>query len=778
MASTVVVSVADLARPFPLKLVIDRVFASGRVPPFHITGGDVRLIAFVGVLVLVIALADAVASYQMDVRLQRAGEDIMHDLRVALYAHLQRLSLVFHERRHPGDLVTRLTGDVSAVGSLFSDSLGTLVSSALLLVGMVVVAILIDPVLAAVSFAVTPVLAYVAFSFRSRIKAIAKRERAKDGEIASLTTETLSAMRVVKALGSERFEHRRLHEKSEERREAGVEAAQVEGKFGGLIDVLGAVGSATVLVLGVFRVAAGVLSPGDLVVMFSYVKKIYRPLRDIARQANKVSQATVRADRVAEILSADDILNDKPDGYSGPRSAGHLTLHDVAFAYDPARPVLAGFSLDIPAGQKVALVGRSGAGKSTLAALIARFYDPTEGRVEVDGRDARDCSVKWLRDQMGIVLQDTVLFTGTVAENISYGVDADEEDIVAAARAADADDFIRALPDGYATELGPRAVGLSGGQRQRIAIARTLLRDPPILLLDEPTTGLDAASEAEVLGGLDVLMKDRTTIIITHSLALAQTADRILVMQNGKLIQEGTPSDLLAVEGPFRKLAQDQGLIAAGRRTELRDPRMPHVDRLLDASAVEPALARCLNGSSITAIEIRRLRYWPGERMIVHFGVEVDGIWTDATATTATSVDLARRATKPRSVEIAAAALGRTPATEPLRYDEDLEALIQWLPVDLSMPPLAIAPDVLSEHLDAAGVPRPAGTPGLIRYKPRKRATFRWDGTVLKFYKSVVAFERGWQGLNETLEIPGMRTAKPLAMIPDLQLTVQTFLDG
>jgi ATP-binding cassette subfamily B protein len=560
--STVIVAAADVLRPFPLKLVIDEVFAGGSVPQsFEVGPEELWVIASVAGLVLAIALMEAAGGYIMDVRLMRAGERIIHDLRVAIYAHLQRLSLGFHQQRHTGDLVTRVTGDVNAVGSIFSSSLGTLVSAGLTLIGMVVVGFILDPLLALVTFATAPVLAVIAFRFKSRMRKLARRQRTMEGEIASLAAESLASIQQVKALGSERHEHERLARKSEERMEAGYEATLVEGRFTRVIDLLGAVGTVAVLVVGVYRVEAGALTPGDLVVMLSYSRRIYRPLRQMAREWARIARAAARAERVAELLAADEVLEERGQAEREGVAAGRLECDAVSFAYEAGRPALQDVTLTIPAGQRVALVGRSGAGKSTLAALVARFYDPNEGRVLIDGVDARDLPLAWLRDQVGLVLQDSVLFTGTVAANIAWGIDADLDDVVRAAEAVGADAFIRELPNGYDTELDPGGSGLSGGQRQRIAIARTLLRDPAILLLDEPTTGLDAESEAQVIAGLDVLMRGRTTVMIVHGLALARRAERAVVLQAGRVVQDGAPAVLLGEEGTFRRLAAEQGLV-------------------------------------------------------------------------------------------------------------------------------------------------------------------------------------------------------------------------
>lgn len=565
--STIAVSLATLAGPWPLKLAIDHLIGSHQ-GTFTLRGADFALLAGLAGLVLAIATVDAVATYFSDFWLDRSGERIVHDLRVATYAHLQRLSLAFHDRRPKGDLVTRITGDVNEVGKLFSDVIGTFAQAVLTLLGMAAVSFVLDPLLAAAAFLVSPLLFAVTVHYQRRVKQMARRQRAMEGEIASLANEALSAMQVVKAFGAERFEHERVLRRSAERLEVGVKGSRLEARFSGMVDVLGSVATAVVLALGVLRVASGRLSPGDLVVFVSYTNRLYRPLRDIARQTSYAARSMARLDRIGEVLASDEVLRERPGAFRGGRAHGDLELRHVEFRYGRDRPALVDVSLSLPAGTRLALVGPSGAGKSTVGALVARFYDPADGRVLIDGRDARDCSPAWLREQVGLLLQDTILFSGTVADNIAYGVGADRAAIVAAAMVACADEFVAELPQGYDTVLGPGGIGLSGGQRQRIGIARVLLRDPPILVLDEPTTGLDAHSEARVLRGLAALVRGRTTIVITHLAALASSADRVAVMEGGRVVEEGTPAELLGRPSGFRQLVHEQ---AWKHDTDVRD---------------------------------------------------------------------------------------------------------------------------------------------------------------------------------------------------------------
>ncbi len=553
---TIAMTAATLAGPWPLKLAIDQL--AERPSPFALTPEDVRRLLALVALVIVIAAVSAVGSYYAEFWLTRAGERIVHALRVATYAQLQRLSLAFHARRQTGELLTHVTGDVNAVGYLFAETLGTLAAAGLLLVGMVAVCLVLDPLLTLAAFAIAPTLFVVIFHYQRKVKSAAREQRAMEGEIASVANEALSAMPVVKAFGTEDFEHERVARRSEERLAVGVQASRLEARFGGIVDLLGAVSTALVLGCGILAVAAGRITPGDLVVFVAYAGRLYKPLRDIARQSTRVARAMARLDRVGEVLRSDEVLEERGRRASG-RARGELVLEAVTFSYTPDRVAVRDLDLRIPAGARVALVGASGAGKSTVGALVARFYDPAAGRVALDGRDAREYALPWLREQVGVLLQDTILFTGTVAENIAYGRPASDDAIRLAAGLAGADEFVRALPDGYATLLGPGGTGLSGGQRQRIGIARVLLRDPPVLVLDEPTTGLDAESEARVLAGITSLVEGRTTVLITHSLALARTADLVAVLDQGRLVETGPPEELLARESRFQALMAAPG---------------------------------------------------------------------------------------------------------------------------------------------------------------------------------------------------------------------------
>jgi ATP-binding cassette subfamily B protein len=758
-------ALAELARPWPLKFVLDYIVL-GHTGPFALGSRELFVLAGVGGLVLAIALVSAFTENAASLWLQRAGERIGHDMRVGVYDRLQRLSLRFHERRQKGDLVTRVTGDANAVGDMFATSVGRVVQEAVLLVGMLVITFWLDPLLALAWLAVVPFLAVVAFRFRARIKAAARKQRAQEGEIASVANEALSAMAVVKAYGSETFELERVQARSEQRMRLGMEASRLQAHFNSLVGILSALGTTAVLVLGVFRVAAGAISPGDLVVFVSYARKADSPLRHIASEAVRIARSMARAERIAEILSADEVLEERPGAYRGGRADGELVFERVSFAYDPSRPALRDVSLGVPAGSRLAVVGASGAGKSTLGALIARLYDPTAGRVLIDGRDVRDCSGAWLREQVGVLLQDTVLFTGTVADNIAYGADVSSEALAAAARTAAADEFVAALPEGYATELGPQGVGLSGGQRQRIGIARTLLRDPPVLLLDEPTSALDGEAEVQLFEGLEQLMAGRTTILVTHSLELARRADRVVMLEAGRIVAEGPPDVVLA-----RGLPEDG---PPPRPPAPSDPALPQLGRLLDTAAMLPVLRRSLGReATVDELAVARVSYKPGRRVAVHFRALVDGGEENAVVRAGSNGPAVPRG-------LAEVVNGRSPAATPVVRDDELGAVVSWLPCDAALPALVEEPRALVERLARSGVQLRGDVdrPSLLGYKPDARVVLRLGDHVLKGYGNSSRFDRAVVGLASSSVLASIPTARFEASVPELRLTVQSAVGG
>jgi ABC-type multidrug transport system fused ATPase/permease subunit len=782
MAATLVVTLTEILYPLPIAYVLDNVVTTDgeTVRTDHFDRDDVLALLVVAAAFLGIYVVRAAAEFGQALWLQAAGERIMHALRLATYAQLQRLSISFHHRLRTGDLVTRMTADADAVGQMFATSIGKFVTAAGLLVGMFTFSLIIDPLLTLIAFAVAPLLTYLSVVFRRRQGAASRHQRKREGEIAALSGEVLGAVREVQAFGSEEYEQERLREISEQRVRAGISTSKIEGFFAGLVDVTGGIAVVLVLVFGAWQVRRGALTFGELTVVLYYSQKLYRPLSVLAREAAKVQKALARGERIAEVLAADEVLEDRPDGYRGARAAGEIQLDRVTFGYTPERIALRELSLLIPAGQRVAVIGRSGAGKSTVAALIARFYDPYQGRVVIDGRDARECSLAWLRSQVGMVLQEGTLFSGSVAENIAYGLRADMDAIVDAATRAGAHGFISELPDGYDTELGQRGVGLSGGQRQRIAVARTILRNPSILVLDEPTTGLDVQSEAEVMRGLEALMRGRTTVMITHSPSLTRTADRVIEIEGGQIARQGTPAELAAELRDLRRALAAEAEVG-GRVAPPPDPALPQLERLLDPEEVGPVLQRSLGWETpMPVVRVHSVRYRPRRNVVVHYDVVLDGKLYDAVAIAAADRDLARWVTEPAYRRLADLVDGRSPARDPLSYAPEVQAMIQWLPLDIAIPALAQNPVQLRLRLQAAGVDITADGDGprLLGYEPRRRAVVRLDGHVVKIHAEEKRFAAAVAAAARVSRLDGVRTATSEAVLGELNLTCEALLDG
>jgi len=477
------------------------------------------------------------------------------NLRAALYNHLHALGTGFHNTQRTGDLMTRITKDIDNLQDFISSSLLTIVSSLLILAGMLGVMLWLDVPLTLVVVLLTPFLFMLVLRYTTRIKRMASVQRSHEGEVSAIAQESLSSIQVVKAFGREDFELRRFLDYAKRSLVASLDVSQLEARFGWLVDIITAIGMAGVIVFGAQRVLSNAITPGDLVVFTSYLKSFYRPMRDFSKEINKASKALVRADYVIQVLETTPAVRDYPGARNAPRLRGDIAFDHVSFSYGRDKSTLKDISFQVAPGQVVALVGPTGAGKTTITNLVPRFYDPHSGGVRVDGKDIRQYTLQSLRAQISLVLQESILFRANIAENIAYGQpNASFNQIVDAARAAHADGFIQALPEGYSTVVGERGVTLSGGQRQRIAIARALVRNTPILLLDEPTVGLDAETERLVWDALLRLMAGRTTIVIAHRLAMAQRADLILVVDKGRIVERGRHPELIQARGLYSRL--------------------------------------------------------------------------------------------------------------------------------------------------------------------------------------------------------------------------------
>ena len=556
-----------LAEPWPLKIIFDNVLGGiplrTPVPTLNrVLGGDrTALLVVTTIAILVFALVRGVFYYYQNVLASRVGQQVVLDIRRRLFAHMQRLSLSFHAKSSTGDLLTRLTGDVNMLRELLVASLLSFISEVVVLVGFVSVMFWMEWRLALASVVVIPVVFTLVTVYSGRIRDATRKQRKREGELASRLHQALNGIHIVQLFAREDQEDERLRGLNKRSLRSGLKATRLEAQLNRAVELSLAGGTAVTLWLGALQVIAGRLTPGELIVFVSYMQSFYRPLRRISRVAERATKADSCVERITNVL---DQASDVWDGWVvAPRSSGAfkgaLRFRDMTFEYKPGRPVLREIDFAIAPGQTVALVGPTGAGKSTLLGLVPRLWDPSSGVVEVDGRDVRDYTLKSLRDQIAVVPQDGMLFSGTIRENILYGKpEATVVDLEAAARAARIHDHIVSLPEGYDTSVGERGVTLSGGQRQRLAIARALVKDAPIVLLDEPTTGLDAESESLVMEALDRLLEGRTALVIAHRLATVRRADLILVLDEGRVVESGTHEDLLASGGRYRALYDRQ----------------------------------------------------------------------------------------------------------------------------------------------------------------------------------------------------------------------------
>lgn len=579
LVAVVGISVADLFQPWPLKIVLDNVIAGRRLPPWlagflQAAFGDNKnaiLLFAVGAL-LVVTVVDAICSYVQSYLMTSVGEWVGHQLRRTVYHHVERLSLTFYDLRQTGDLINRMTRDIDAVQNLVTSTLMDTIVDLLTLTGMLAVMFYLNWRFSLLALAVAPLLFGVAFRYKRRVKQLSRRARAKESEVVSTIEEVFSSIRVVKAFAREEFEERRFEQGSREQVEATLEARALKARLSPLIDIIIAGGLCIVLWSGARLVLSGGMTAGALVVFMLYLRKLYSPLKDLAKMTNAFSRASVGLEAIAELMREPEQVSDSGKALEWRNIKGRIEFDHVSFSYLPDRLTIRDVSLTIEPGQIAAFVGPTGSGKTTLINLIPRFYDVQSGQIRLDGEDIRHCSLRSLRQGISFVLQETMLFHAPIAQNIAYGrLNATHAEIVRAAQLAYADEFIARLPDGYDTMVGERGVTLSAGQRQRIAIARAIIRDAPVLIMDEPTTGLDAASEQMVMEALKNLTAGRTCIINAHRLSTIRRADVIFVVQNGGIVERGTHEELLARGGLYSLLHEIQFRADTNQPSGIRD---------------------------------------------------------------------------------------------------------------------------------------------------------------------------------------------------------------
>src|ERR1700733_3912507 len=562
LAAMVVQSAMTLAAPWPLKIILDNVVVGRRLdpwmarllnpllPPRH----REHLAMLAAVAVVLIAVFNALASYLANYFTESVGQWVANDLRMRTYHHLQYLSLRYYDTHQSGVLLSTITADVLTIQNFASSATLGIVVDMITILGMLVIMFCMNWDFTLIAVAVTPLMLLLASRFKKAVKKSTHEVRKQQSNIVAVVQQDLESIRVVKAFGRQELEQEELQVVSHATVAAALKARQVKALLSPLVSIIVACCVGFVLWRGSLLILAGWMTAGELTVFLSYLGSFFKPVKDLASMNNSIAQTAVAGERVRTILDADAILPEKPNALEQP-IRGEIVFDQVAFAYDESCPVLRDVSFTVKPGQMIGVVGPTGGGKSTIMSLIPRFYDPSAGKVLVDGIDVRDFRLQTLRNQIGYVLQETVLFRGTVRDNIAYGrAGATEEEIVEAAKLANADEFIVRMANGYQSFVGDRGDTLSGGQRQRIGIARAIIRNNPILIPNEPTARPDDDSERLVIEALERLMKGRTVLTIAHRLSTIRDADKIIVLKGGVVAEQGTHDQLLAMGGTYAEL--------------------------------------------------------------------------------------------------------------------------------------------------------------------------------------------------------------------------------
>lgn len=577
--SVLAAAIFRVLEPWPLKFIYDFIFRHGHdhSKTFQLlgitlsaAGSEHRLMLVwiaVGALVVFGGLA-GVCDYLSNLAMGIAASRVLTKLRVRLFRHIQALDMGFHTRHKAGDLTAAVTADVDRLRDVTVSALLPFVSNTLVLVAMIVVMLWMNWRLGVLVVVVFPAFYLVVTRITARIQVVAREQRMRDGGIAAVAAEAVGAMKTIQALGLEEEFIRRFAGDNQGSLLQGNRAQRLSSRLERTVDLFASITTAGVLLLGAASVLDGHLTPGDLIVFVSYLRNSFKPIRQTARYLAQIAKALASGLRILTLLEAKPAIKDSHSSKIAPRFQGRIRFDSVTFSYRPGHPVLHDISFELAAGERVAIVGPSGSGKSTLASLLMRFHDPQQGTIFIDGQDIRSYSIASLRLQIAVVMQDSVLFTGSIAENIGLGAPgADEEAILHAADQARAAEFINRLPQQYLTPVGERGATLSGGQRQRIAIARAHLRDSRILLLDEATTGLDSRNRNLVLLALRKLSRGRTTLFITHDIASAQGADRILFLCDGRLEEQGTHESLIRKGDSYAAMYRQQFAAEADEET-------------------------------------------------------------------------------------------------------------------------------------------------------------------------------------------------------------------
>lgn len=557
----------SLATPWPLKVILDNVVSHHKMSPLledllrpWMDGRHQMHIAAVAAIAFVlIAVLGAIASYIDNYYTESVGQYVAHDLRIRTFHHLQRLSLGYYNTHQTGAMLSTITTDIQTIQGFASSSTLNILVDMLTIVCMLALMFWLNWDFTLIAVGVTPFLLLFVSRFKKAVKKATHEVRKEQADIVAVVQQGLESMQAIKAFGRQDMEQEELREVSHATVDAALKARSIKAILSPVVTVTVAICTAVVLWRGAYLILAGVMTVGALTVYLSYLSKFFKPVKDLATTTNAIAQAAVGVERIRAILETDTIIPEKADAIDAPPVQGEIVFEHVAFAYDVANPVLQDVSFTIKPGQLVGIVGPTGSGKSTVVSLLPRFYDPIKGTVKIDGHDVRDFKLKSLREHIGYVLQDTALFHGTIEENIAFGrPTASREEIIAAAELANAHEFISKMAKGYDTMVGERGSTLSGGQRQRIGIARVMVRNNPILLLDEPTAALDSESEKLVIEALERLMKGRTVITIAHRLTTIRDADQIIVIAGGVVAESGTHDELMAKNAIYAQLHRTQ----------------------------------------------------------------------------------------------------------------------------------------------------------------------------------------------------------------------------